>query len=180
MGNMITITGKFPELSGTVHGQDTLGFVDIIKNNVILKSFYPGTRDFQFQLSDTSFSKESYYYLRVLQKNGHRAWSSPVWVSSSSAIHEETAGNCKKCVDIYPNPGERSFFLKCNFSSTELLINLSMYDMIGNIIQQDELKQSTFGMFTEFVSLPALNPGIYLVQLKYLDETITKKLVVID
>lgn len=36
----------------------------------------------RFTIEDTGKLHEDFYYVRVIQKNGHGAWSSPIWVTS--------------------------------------------------------------------------------------------------
>lgn len=79
-------------LSGYVAGTTDLELVEIIQNGKVLKTFIPTGYSFDFVYDDmTPLEKNSinvkgknppfaYYYLRVTQKDGHMAWSTPIWV----------------------------------------------------------------------------------------------------
>ncbi len=79
-------------LSGYVAGTTTLSKIEIIRNNKVLKTFEPTDYHLNFIYDDmTPLEKVCidakdkkppfvYYYLRVTQRDGHMAWSSPIWV----------------------------------------------------------------------------------------------------
>lgn len=81
-------------LSGYVAGTDKLKSVEIIRNGKVIKSFNPDNYSLDFVFDDlvpmekvaiqSKDNKKSppfvYYYLRVIQEDGHMAWSSPIWV----------------------------------------------------------------------------------------------------
>jgi hypothetical protein len=79
-------------LSGFVAGTTTLQSIELIRNGEILNSFAcPGyslefTYDDMTPLASVALTPKDkkppfvYYYLRVIQKDGQMAWSSPIWV----------------------------------------------------------------------------------------------------
>jgi len=79
-------------LHGFVAGTTDLALVEIIRNGTVIKAFHPEGYSFDFAYDDmTPLEKVvnnakdgkppfAYYYLRVIQKDGHMAWSSPIWV----------------------------------------------------------------------------------------------------
>ncbi len=79
-------------LSGYVAGTTKLKTVEIIRNGKVLKLYEPDQYHFEFTYDDlTALEKVCidakdkkppfvYYYLRVIQEDGHIAWSSPIWV----------------------------------------------------------------------------------------------------
>jgi Protein of unknown function (DUF3604) len=79
-------------LSGYVAGTTDLEKVEIIRNGEVIKTFEPKgyTLDFAYDdmkpfLEVTIDAKDknppfAFYYLRATQKDGHMAWSSPIWV----------------------------------------------------------------------------------------------------
>jgi hypothetical protein len=40
-----------------------------------------------FEVADTAFDDSAFYYVRVTQADGKRAWSSPVWVDYGSRTY---------------------------------------------------------------------------------------------
>lgn len=79
-------------IAGYVSGTTDLKSVEIICNGKTLKKFKPESYAFDFEYDDlTPLEKNvikpkgkaspfAYYYLRATQKDGHMAWSSPIWV----------------------------------------------------------------------------------------------------
>jgi hypothetical protein len=56
---------------------DTHNYTDTITLRAILDR---GEQDVRFEFTDTSTRQGEYYYVRVLQANDAKAWSSPIWV----------------------------------------------------------------------------------------------------
>lgn len=79
-------------LTGYVAGTAQLARVEIIRNGKVIKTFEPDTYSLDFAYDDMTplekvviDAKDKkppfvYYYLRVIQADGHMAWSSPIWV----------------------------------------------------------------------------------------------------
>ncbi len=79
-------------ISGYVAGTTKLKSVEIIRNGKVIKSFQPDDYHLDFTYDDfTNLDKVCidpkdkrtpfvFYYLRVIQDDGHMAWSSPIWV----------------------------------------------------------------------------------------------------
>lgn len=79
-------------LSGYAAGTEDLVWVQIIRNGEVLQEYKPEGYAFEFTYDDlTPLDKVvidakdknppfAYYYLRVMQVDGHMAWSSPIWV----------------------------------------------------------------------------------------------------
>lgn len=78
-------------ISGFVIGTQVLKTVEIIRNGKLFRSFNIENKeslDFTFDdgdlLNEISLKKGeisfTYYYLRVIQKDGHMAWGSPIWI----------------------------------------------------------------------------------------------------
>lgn len=81
-------------LSGYVIGTEEIDRIEIIRNGEVYQSIEPKSDQYEFAIDDleplekVSFPSAhsnppfSYYYLRVTQKDGQVAWSSPIWVDS--------------------------------------------------------------------------------------------------
>jgi Protein of unknown function (DUF3604) len=79
-------------IAGYIVGTDQIETVEIIRSGSVLKIFHPETDKFDFAYDDTDpLSKVAlkspderppfiFYYLRITQKDGHIAWSSPIWI----------------------------------------------------------------------------------------------------
>jgi hypothetical protein len=80
-GDVFTAS-RAPRLVVRIKGTGTLDRVDLVKNNKVILSRSPGTADFDLSYQDSDTQPgESYYYVRVIQKDGQMAWSSPIWVT---------------------------------------------------------------------------------------------------
>jgi len=68
------------EIYVKVWGSDILSRVEIIKNNESLMNWEEENAWCEHRFRDTSDrTKTDFYYLRVIQRNGEMAWSSPIW-----------------------------------------------------------------------------------------------------
>ncbi len=79
-------------IEGFVAGTCPITRVEIVRNGKILTSFEPNSESFEFEYDDLTSLEQvslnggdkkpsfSFYYLRVLQEDGHIAWSSPIWI----------------------------------------------------------------------------------------------------
>ncbi len=63
-----------------IHATAAVSSVDVIKNNRLFYSHTLPEMDIYFSLADSPSLASDFYYVRVLQQDGHIAWSSPIWV----------------------------------------------------------------------------------------------------
>jgi hypothetical protein len=71
--------------SARLHGTAPIQVVEVISNGRCVWRCEPGVWDLELDEPLPAPSGESaYYYLRLLQADGHRAWLSPVWVDRQS------------------------------------------------------------------------------------------------
>ncbi len=64
-----------------VTGTERIERAEIVKNGAVLNRHYPASDDLDWSLTDTSPARSGdYYSLRVIQEDGNRAWSSPIWI----------------------------------------------------------------------------------------------------
>jgi hypothetical protein len=63
-----------------VHAVAPVASVEVVKNNEVLFSFTDPELDVEFSLDDEKTLDNDYYYVRVIQQDGHLALCSPVWV----------------------------------------------------------------------------------------------------
>ncbi|MBN1912609.1 MAG: DUF3604 domain-containing protein [Pirellulales bacterium] len=86
MGSEIIVPrGEPVRLDARLHGTAPIERVEIISDGKTVKSWQHGKLD--VELKETlpgPKGKQTYYYLRLLQSDGHRAWASPVWVTVDS------------------------------------------------------------------------------------------------
>jgi hypothetical protein len=75
-----------PRLEVVVLGTGPIDRVEILRNGATVHTERPGenTEESRFRWEDPSPVQDrevSYYYVRVVQKDGHMAWASPIWVT---------------------------------------------------------------------------------------------------
>jgi len=72
---------KARDLNVNVWGTDELDTVTVVKNNDDVHTFIPRSDQAQLVWEDrTEAQGGDYYYVRVIQRDGNRAWSSPIWL----------------------------------------------------------------------------------------------------
>jgi hypothetical protein len=79
-------------IAGYVAGTAPITEIQIIRNGSLLHTIYPKTPHLEFSFDDAELISQIalsppgegcdfvYYYLRILQEDGHIAWSSPIWI----------------------------------------------------------------------------------------------------
>ena len=76
------------QLTGEFHGTGSLDKITIIKydgeqySQLYEYSPYENILDYNFSVEDTSATTGGFYYLRIRQKDGTTAWTSPIWLES--------------------------------------------------------------------------------------------------
>jgi hypothetical protein len=84
-------------ITGYIAGTAPLEKVEIIRNGSVLHTLEVKGSDLEFAFDDEEMLHKAilpaegeafpfaYYYLRVLQQDGHMAWSSPIWIDMQDA-----------------------------------------------------------------------------------------------
>lgn len=84
-------------ISGYVAGTDKLKVVEVVRNGEVIHTFHPDNYHFDYYyddmenlervaLKEKKAGQFAFYYLRVIQEDGHMAWSSPIWVDINENI----------------------------------------------------------------------------------------------
>ena len=83
MGEEIKTESK-PRIKATIDGTDNLENIVVLRDNKIIHELkaekLKGQKHYELDFTDNDFSDNSYYYLRLIQKNKEIGWSSPIWV----------------------------------------------------------------------------------------------------
>ena len=80
MGDALA-TSEQTVVQARVIGTVPIARVVLIKNNKIVYTVSPATKEVRFDYRDDSaVPGESYYYVRAEQSDGSLAWGSPIWV----------------------------------------------------------------------------------------------------
>lgn len=79
-------------ITGYIAGTSSIESIEVIRNGVVIHTMHPDKTELDFSFDDAEAIHKValpakgealpfvYYYLRIVQKNGHIAWSSPIWV----------------------------------------------------------------------------------------------------
>ncbi len=78
-------------IHGFVAGTSSVSKIEILRNGSVIHTFEPNEKDFDFTFDDLVDLKDVmikakdsnpfvFYYLRIIQEDGHVAWSSPIWI----------------------------------------------------------------------------------------------------
>jgi hypothetical protein len=104
-GMVVTAAGTAPISEVVIfkgrYATTTVSSTEVDSHYTILYSDTPNQRVVTFRASDTSFDANAFYYVRVTQSDGKRAWSSPVWVD-----YGEPVDLWASCGDGALGPGE--------------------------------------------------------------------------
>jgi len=80
MGDDFTAEGK-EKVRVRVRGTDVIEAIHLIRDGRFLHRATPAKQEVEFEyLDQDAASGEHWYYVRVEQRNGELAWSSPIWV----------------------------------------------------------------------------------------------------
>ena len=81
MGDEIRTQGEVPAIRALILGTDTIREVALVRNNEVVYTLNPMSKDVEFEYTDKAPSQgENFYYVRTVQENDEIAWSSPIWV----------------------------------------------------------------------------------------------------
>ena len=85
MGSEGTLAGDAVRFNATLHGTAPIERVEVISNGAVVWRAHPDTYDFivDDETLPTPDNTSAYYYLRLRQHDGHRAWLSPIWLDRS-------------------------------------------------------------------------------------------------
>jgi hypothetical protein len=78
-------SAEAPKMTFNIVAVDEISSIDILRNSRVIHSIKPapGSLRETGEWADADFKDETgglYYYVRVMQKNNHIGWSSPIWV----------------------------------------------------------------------------------------------------
>ena len=89
-------------IAGYVAGTDTIATIELIRNGTVIDTLKPKESHLEFTFDDSDpIAKVAlkppngspsdtpsfvYYYLRITQKDGNIAWSSPIWIDLTDAL----------------------------------------------------------------------------------------------
>jgi hypothetical protein len=84
MGSAYTTSADSVEIITEVSASTNLASLALFRNGTLIRTTGMGGTSASWTVYDTPGPGEFYYVVRITQADGDRAWSSPIWVSSTS------------------------------------------------------------------------------------------------
>lgn len=161
MGDIISTEIQEREFIYEVKGDSKLKKIELIKNNLVIDSVFTDSISIKgsFKVRDTNI--KSYYYLRVTQKNGEMAWSSPIYFRSKNYLDASLNVN-KILINTFPNPTNGTFTI--NFFQPQVAeIITTIYDINKKVILQRTEGLKGTGLYNLSYNLKGNVPGTYFL-----------------
>ncbi len=169
-----------PEFKIMVKGSDELSRIQIIKNSeIIYETTGNGSDSLSIFYEDINWiEKDTYYYLKVIQKDGELAWSSPIFFKSE-----------ENYLSLYQE--KNKYFISSSYNSPAKELNIEIYlqeDTYIEIIVYDILGKKVKEVVSGFYSngyhiirsqLTNISSGIYLIQMKGKSLLATSKVIIL-
>ncbi len=188
MGSEVDIfENEDPTFELMAHGTDDIEFVEMVKwdffNPIYGNDVHPdfttvkrwdiNSISINTSFTDTSFSSNSVYYLRLKQVNENNgveswAWSSPIWVNAVTPVNVQQNNLPFESVLLYPNlfSYAASSFINIKVQAIQnVAIQLKVYDMIGREVSQQST-QLIKGENNFELPLNNLSSGRYFVTIE--------------
>jgi hypothetical protein len=131
--------------------------------------------------SDTNVPNSAYYYYAIiLQNDGDRIVTSPIWYSRGSVTAAATARELPP-LDVFPNPVRGGAATLSYGLTTAARVTLEVLDNLGrtvSVLAQDEAQSAGPHAYSLPVSQLNLAPGMYTVRLIQPAGTTYRKLIV--
>jgi len=82
MGDLVSSSGPLPPIRVKARGTADISKMDVLKDGKVIRSVEPNQQEVSLNYQDPNTdSGRHYYYVRLLQKDGMIAWSSPLFVN---------------------------------------------------------------------------------------------------
>ena len=104
MGAEVT-TQSSVNVSAYIIGKTDVLSAVLIKNNKEIRSYDTTNGVIEISYSEVPGDGEHYYYLRVTQDNGERAWSTPIWVDASGVSQNPTDSSLVTTITLPSSSG---------------------------------------------------------------------------
>ncbi len=86
MGSRYSTPADTVQIVVQVSAQTPIASINLYRNNTLIKSTGTSGTSFTWNTFDTPGPGDFYYAVRISQQDGDRAWSSPIWVHSTSSF----------------------------------------------------------------------------------------------
>jgi len=136
MGSEFETTGSVKIEAYIIGKTDSLSAV-LIKNNQKIASYESSNGVIEIDLQEDPGVGEHFYYIRVTQDNGERAWSTPIWVSADETPKKPQQGQTEPKLKIATGTGCALTPSEANSRSIDpILPILNLVAMIGLVFRK--------------------------------------------
>ncbi|KAB2921922.1 MAG: DUF3604 domain-containing protein [Bacteroidetes bacterium] len=125
-----------------ITGTDYLTKVEVVKNGSVFRQWSPKeAAEFASAVTDRDTAR-AYYYLRVTQRNGHMAWSSPIFVNvdrTDRLINSVDSNEMTfRIGNSYPNPFNAGAVIPVSITEqmSQELMSIDLYNIAGQHVRQ--------------------------------------------
>lgn len=169
-----------PKFNIWVKGTAELSEIQVIKNSeVIYKLSVNGTNSlFQIFEDINWIDKDTYYYLKVIQKDGELAWSSPIYFKNKEKYFSFYEENNKDFILSHYNRHDKELNIEI-FLQGDNYIEITVYNILGKKVKEVVSGFYSKGYHTIRSQLNSISSGIYLTQMKGKSLIATSKVVIL-
>jgi len=177
MGDIIVSDEIKRTLEYDITGTDTLVKIDLVRNNMVLDSIFPYELASKGRFSIDDSSNFSYYYIRVLQKDGGIAITSPLYFYTDKYFHLIKNGDIINLF-IYPNPTSGNLQLLFNQTIDGEMI-FSLFNQYGTLLKKVNTGFQFVGNYNYDFDFSEYDNGIYFLVLQIGNHKMNSKVVLI-
>jgi hypothetical protein len=134
-----------------ISGTAELSLVEILRNNTVLMDWIPRNTNQLTAGITVQDNDRSFYYLRITQKDGNMAWSSPIYLNiqrSELVTSVAELNNSFVLLNHYPNPFNSEvnipYYVPDNLKNRDFILRI--FNVTGQIIYHTSNKNLNSGL----------------------------------
>jgi hypothetical protein len=151
----------------SLNGEDFTGVLEIAGRGTTTQASYYSASD------KKPFTGRSYYRLKQVDHDGSYSYSDVKVVNSPWMSTGNTPLEVSR---VYPNPCADNFHVTYR-SATGKPVRVSLYNLEGKLMHEDEWETTTQGMVEEMIDMHTMPHGTYFLSLQSGDERISKRII---
>ena len=128
--------------------------------------------------SDPASSGTAYYYAVVIQADGDRIVTSPIWYTRTIATATKSPENTVT-LDVFPNPANGSQVTLSYFLPTASNVTLGIFNELGQELVSLAVGEKQAAGSHAYTLPSTLAPGVYLVRMQEAERIAIRRLVIL-
>lgn len=173
MGDIVVSLQNERNICFEVNGTDTIINLELIKNGEVIFSQITNSMQANGIFHDIDSTAHCYYYLRVTQRDGGMAWTSPLYfkrASVESVMSDET--NLINNFQVLPGKSEISI----NYTIVKSChVKISIFDSTGRLVDIIKCENVSSGNYSLMYNSSNLINGFYMFHLDAGSNSLTSK-----